>query len=67
MMEGHSHFSDYYHAKFLERFKGKISTIDKNGHTGVASNATKPIVKLSQTCAPAYSAASPFSSGTFLP
>ncbi len=56
-MEGQSHFSDYYHAKFLERFKGKISTIGKNGHMGVASSATRPVVKPTQTYAQMYSPA----------
>lgn len=33
---------------FLERFKGKISKIDKDGHVGVALKSFKPIKKNSK-------------------
>lgn len=31
---------------FIERFKGKISKMDKEGHIGVANNAVTPILKV---------------------
>ncbi len=59
-MDKSTHYSDYYHSKFLERFKGKISTIDKTGHLGVASNASKPIMKPLQTYSEIYTPATTY-------
>ena len=44
-MEGHSHYSEREHEIFIQRFKGKVSTIDKNGFLGVAANSRIPIQK----------------------
>ena len=46
-MDGHSHshYSDKRHSTFLARFKGKVASIGKNGHIGLAASTTKPIEK----------------------
>jgi hypothetical protein len=54
-MEGHSHFSEKKHGAFLERFKGRITTIDKNGHMGVAAKSSKPIERCAQSYLDTYS------------
>ena len=64
-MEGRSHYSEHYHSKFLERFKGKLSTIDKSGHIGVAFSASKPIMKTLQTSADIYSSASYYPAASY--
>ncbi len=32
-------------SEFMDRFKGKVSQISKDGHIGVVSTASRPIVK----------------------
>ena len=32
--------------KFIERFKGKISVMDKEGHIGIVASSNKPIQKM---------------------
>lgn len=44
-MEGHSRYSEKKHDLFLERFKGKVSRIDKNGFIDIVSNSKRPIEK----------------------
>ena len=31
--------------EFIERFKGKISVVDKGGHIGIVASSSKPIRK----------------------
>ncbi len=44
-MEGRSHYSERKHVSFLDRFKGRVSSVGKNGHIGVAAGASTPIQK----------------------
>ena len=44
-MESQTHFSKRLHELFLERFKGKITCINKEGRLGETSRSTVPIEK----------------------
>ena len=44
-MQGKSKYSEVLHLRFLERFKGKITTIGKDGQMGITPSASKPIEK----------------------
>ena len=44
-MEGHSNYSDKQHQRFLMRFKGKVTAMDKTGHVGLAASSIRPIEK----------------------
>lgn len=45
-MEPNTRSSKHLHDIFLQRFKGKITCIDKGGQFGIALDAIQPIHKL---------------------
>ena len=49
-MESQSHFSKRLHDRFLERFKGKIACIDKEGHIEYTRKSLVPIEKVPYKC-----------------
>jgi len=57
-MEGHSHYSEQKHVNFLERFKGKVTKVDKNGHLGVAASTSKPIERVGHKHSEVYNSCS---------
>ena len=48
-MKGKSKYSEAIHLCFLDRFKGKLSVVDKTGQLGIVSSASKPIEKSDKT------------------
>lgn len=53
-MEGHSHYSERQHETFLERFKGRFSTIDRTGQLGIVASCAKPIEKSQHSYSDVY-------------